>query len=62
MANMEASMTDGDNLSFEENVASAVSNTVTERISALVEQKFAELHPTLDKLGSRVEDKKNKRD
>uniref|UniRef100_A0A3B4UI21 L1 transposable element RRM domain-containing protein n=1 Tax=Seriola dumerili TaxID=41447 RepID=A0A3B4UI21_SERDU len=55
-ANTEASMDDGDSTSFEENVANTVSKTVTEKIGALMERKFTELHSTLDKLSSRVED------
>lgn len=54
-ANLEASMDDGD-ISFEESVANTVSKTVTEKIGALMEQKFTELHSSLDKLSSRVED------
>ncbi|CAM4683952.1 unnamed protein product [Leuciscus chuanchicus] len=54
-ANLEASM-DDDDISFEESVANTVSKTVTEKIGALMEQKFTELHSTLDKLSSRVED------
>ena len=44
-----------DSMLFEENVANTVSRTVTEKIGALMEQKFTELH-FLDKLSSRVED------
>ncbi|KAL7381055.1 hypothetical protein ABVT39_027803 [Epinephelus coioides] len=55
-ANTEASMDDGDSMSFEESVADTVSKTVTEKIGALMEQKFSELHSILDKLSSRVED------
>uniref|UniRef100_A0A673AR91 L1 transposable element RRM domain-containing protein n=1 Tax=Sphaeramia orbicularis TaxID=375764 RepID=A0A673AR91_9TELE len=49
-------MDDDNTMSFEESVADTVSKTVTEKIGALMEQKFTELHSTLDKLSSRIED------
>ena len=55
-ANTEASMDDGNSMSFEENVANIVSKTVTEKIRVLMEQKLTEIHPILDKLSSRVEE------
>ena len=56
VANTEASMDDGNSMSFGENVANTVSKTMTERIGSLMEQKFTELHSILDKLSSRVEE------
>ena len=56
MANTEASMDDGNSMSFEENMANIVPKTVSEKIGALMEQKLTELHSILDKLSSRVED------
>ena len=46
-ANTKASMDDGDNTSFEENIANTVSKTGTKKIVALMERKFTELHSTL---------------
>lgn len=41
---------------FGENVVNAGSKTINEKIGALVEQKFTEMHSTLDRLSCRIED------
>lgn len=52
----EASMDDGDSVPFEENVTSSIAQSVTVKINALMEKKFAELQSNLDKLSNRIED------
>ncbi|KAK1901889.1 LINE-1 retrotransposable element ORF1 protein [Dissostichus eleginoides] len=56
MAYPGASMEDGEGVLAEGDVASAVALMVTERISALMDQTFSELHSTLDRMSSRIED------
>uniref|UniRef100_A0A672ZD18 L1 transposable element RRM domain-containing protein n=1 Tax=Sphaeramia orbicularis TaxID=375764 RepID=A0A672ZD18_9TELE len=56
-ANSVASMDDGDNMSFEESVANMVSKTVTEKIGALMKQKFTKLVKILT---DRAEDSENR--
>uniref|UniRef100_A0A3Q3EHW0 L1 transposable element RRM domain-containing protein n=1 Tax=Labrus bergylta TaxID=56723 RepID=A0A3Q3EHW0_9LABR len=55
-ANTEASMEDSDSTLCEDNVANAIAQNVTEKISALMELKFAELKSSLDKLSTRIGD------
>ena len=43
IASAEANSDNGDSLLVEENVATAIAQNVTEKLSALMEQKFAEL-------------------
>lgn len=52
----EASMEVDEGVPIEANVASVIAQDVTEKISALMERKFSELHSTLDKLNNRIED------
>uniref|UniRef100_A0A3Q3N5N0 L1 transposable element RRM domain-containing protein n=1 Tax=Labrus bergylta TaxID=56723 RepID=A0A3Q3N5N0_9LABR len=55
-ANTEASMEDSDGILCADNVANAITQNVTEKISALMELKFAELKSSLDKLSTRIGD------
>lgn len=55
MASAEAN-SDGDGMLVEENVATAIAQSFTEKLNALMEQKFAEPQSTLDKMGNRIED------
>ncbi|KAK1899532.1 LINE-1 retrotransposable element ORF1 protein [Dissostichus eleginoides] len=56
MAYPGASIEDGEGMLAKGDVASAVALMVTERISALMDQKCSELHSTLDRMSSRIED------
>lgn len=48
-------MDDGNSVPFEEKVATVIAQNVPEKISALMEQKFAELQSTLDRLCNHIE-------
>ena len=50
------SMEDDEGEPIEANVASVIAQDVTEKISALKEQKFSELQSTLDRLNNRIEE------
>ncbi|CAJ1053440.1 uncharacterized protein rbfox3a [Xyrichtys novacula] len=54
-AGAEEDLEDG-NMLGEANVASAIAQQVTEKISALMELKFAKLKSSLDKLSNRIKD------
>ncbi|KAF3847098.1 hypothetical protein F7725_020126 [Dissostichus mawsoni] len=56
MAYPGASIEDGEGMLAEGDVASAVALMVTERISALMDQKCSELHSTVDRMSSHIED------
>ena len=56
MASAEANSDNGNGVLMEENVATATAQNVMEKLSALMEQKFAKLQSTLDRMGNRIED------